>query len=141
MNTIELKHLAGGELQEKFNKSFEKVVENLQDKNTSFKPNRTITIKMIFHQDESRENVRASVEISEKLAPQSGMETSFYIGKDLRTGELFAQEYGKQVSGQMSMDEYAKQDVQVIGGELVDTETGEILKEESKVIDLRKAAL
>lgn len=37
MNKVELKDLVGGALQEKFNKSFEKVIDNLQDVNTSFK--------------------------------------------------------------------------------------------------------
>lgn len=35
MNKVELQELVGGALQEKFSKSFEKVVENLQDLNTS----------------------------------------------------------------------------------------------------------
>ena len=37
MNTVELQSILGGALQEKFNKSFEKVIDNLQDVNTSFK--------------------------------------------------------------------------------------------------------
>lgn len=43
MNKVELQELVGGALQEKFSKSFEKVVENLQDLNTSFKVKRKIT--------------------------------------------------------------------------------------------------
>lgn len=46
MNNIELKDLVGGALQEKFNKSFENVIENLQDQNTPFKLKRGITIKL-----------------------------------------------------------------------------------------------
>ena len=34
MNKVELKDLVVGALQEKFNKSFEKVIDNLQDVNT-----------------------------------------------------------------------------------------------------------
>ena len=37
MKNVELQKLVGGALQEKFAKSFEKVIENLQDPNTSFK--------------------------------------------------------------------------------------------------------
>ena len=143
MNKVELKDLIGGALQEKFSKSFEKVVENLQDQNTSFKVKRAITIKLSFDQNEARDDVSVSVDVTEKLAPQAGMKTSFYIGKDLQTGEIFAEEYGKQIKGQMSLDDYKSKApaVQVIDGDVVDTETGEILKEENKVIDLRKAAL
>ena len=140
MNKVELKDLVGGALQEKFSKAFEKVIENLQDQNTSFKVKRAITIKLSFDQNEARDDVSVSIDVSEKLAPQAGMKTSFYIGKDLKTGEIYAEEYGKQIRGQMSLDDY-KQPLQVIDGEVVDTETGEILKGENKVIDLRKVAL
>ena len=36
MNKVELETLVGGALQEQFSKSFEKVIENLQNPNTSF---------------------------------------------------------------------------------------------------------
>lgn len=37
MNKVELQNLVGGQLQEKFEHAFERVIENLQDPNTSFK--------------------------------------------------------------------------------------------------------
>ena len=68
------------------------------------------------------------------------MKTSFYIGKDLKTGEIFAEEYGKQIKGQMSIDDYSKnaaaQNVQHVNGDVVDTETCEVLNE--TVVDFRK---
>ena len=133
MNKVELQDLVGGALQEKFSKSFEKVVENLQDQNTSFKVKRKITIELSFDQNEQRDDVSVSVDVKEKLAPQAGMKTSFYIGKDLRTGELYAEEYGKQIKGQMSLNDYAQE-----GQQAVDMETGEVLTEQ--IIDFRKAA-
>lgn len=36
MNKVGLQDIVGGQLQEKFNRAFEKVVENLQDPNTSW---------------------------------------------------------------------------------------------------------
>lgn len=135
MNKVELQDLVGGALQEKFSTSFEKVVENLQDQNTSFKVKRKITIELTFDQNEARDDVSVSVDVKEKLAPQAGMKTSFYIGKDLRTGELFAEEYGKQIKGQMHLN-----DLQ--GQQAVDMETGEVLTgQEETIVDFRKAAL
>lgn len=104
MNSIELKEIVGGALQEKFNKAFEKVIENLQDQNTSFKVRRGITITMAFDQNEARDDVSVTVNVQEKLAPQAGMKTQFAIGKNLKTGEVFAEEYGKQVKGQMALE-------------------------------------
>lgn len=138
MNEVELQSLVGGALQEKFSKSFERVIENLQDQNTSFKVKRGITIKLTFDQNETRDDVSVSIDVQEKLAPQAGMKTSFYIGKDLKSGELYAEEYGKQIKGQMSIQDFT-QPVQKIGGDIVDTETGEVLSNET-VVDFRKAA-
>lgn len=140
MNKVELASLVGGALQEKFSKAFESVIENLQDQNTSFKVKRGITIKLSFDQNESRDDVSVSIDVQEKLAPQAGMKTSFYIGKDLQSGELYAEEYGKQIKGQMSIDDYQKDQPQVIDGNVVDTSTGEIISEKkfANVVDLRK---
>lgn len=132
MNKVELGELINGALQEKFDKSFERVVENLQDQNTSFKVKRSITIKLSFEQNEKRDDVSVAIDVTEKLAPQSGLKTSFYVGKDLKTGELFAEEYGKQIKGQMSFDDVGKN---------VDPETGEVLDNRSeKIIDFKKAS-
>lgn len=137
MNKVELQNIVGGAVQEKFAKSFERVVENLQDQNTSFKVKRGITIKLDFVQNEDRDDVQVTVDVIEKLAPQSGMKTAFYIGKDLQTGEVFAEEYGKQVRGQMKLDDYATE--QVIDGKTVDTDTGEIIND-NKIVDFRKVS-
>lgn len=138
MNNVELQSLVGGALQEKFGKAFERVIENLQDSNTSFKVKRGITIKLTFDQNEARDDVSVSIDVQEKLAPQAGMKTSFYIGKDLKSGELYAEEYGKQIKGQMTLQDYA-QPVQKIGEDEVNIETGEVLTNET-VVDFRKAA-
>lgn len=132
MNKVELQNLVGGQLQEKFEHAFEKVLENLQDPNTSFKIKRGITIKLDFVQNEKRDDVLVSVDVSEKLAPQAGMKTSFSIGKDLQTGEIYAEEYGKQIKGQMNLFD------------IMDPETGEVIEQNqnidsNKVVDLRKA--
>ena len=138
MKNVELKELIGGALQEQFGKSFEKIVENLQNPNTPYKNSREITIKLKFTQNEKRDDVKCAVQVSEKLAPQAPMETSFAIGKDLKTGELYAEEYGKQIKGQMHIDDIQK--AEVIDGKQVDTSTGEIVSEQHpKVVDLRKA--
>lgn len=79
MNKINLQNLVGGQLQEKFERAFEKVIENLQDPNTSYKVKRGIDIKLNFTQNEDRDDVSVSVLVSEKLAPQQDMSTKFYI--------------------------------------------------------------
>ena len=140
MKNVELKEFIGGAFQEQFGKAFEEIIENLQNPNTPFKNSREITIKMKFTQNEKRDDVKCAVLVSTKLAPQAPMETAFAIGKDLKTGELYAEEYGKQIKGQMSIDDYQKEQPQVFDGKAVDTSTGEIVSEQqfSNVVDLRK---
>ena len=139
MNKVGLQDIVGGQLQEKFNRAFEKVVENLQDPNASFKVKRGIDIKLGFTQNENRDDVKVSVVVSEKLAPQQDMSTSFYIGKDLQTGEVFAEEYGKQVRGQLNLNDIAQVE-ESVSAEVIDTETGEVLEDSGTVVDFRKAA-
>ncbi len=143
MKKVELKEIVGGALQEQFEKSFEKVVENLQNPNTPFKNSREITIKLKFTQNEQRDDVSCTIQVSEKLAPQTPMKTSFYIGTDLKTGEMFIEEYGKQIKGQMSIKDYQKETIEDMEEKQVDTSTGEIISDSDnqsgKVIDFRKA--
>lgn len=84
---------------------------------------------MTFVQNEQRDNVVASLKVTEKLAGQGELVTQFATGKDLRTGEVIAEEYGNnQLKGQMALDTNVAK---------VDMETGEVLEEE-KVVDFRK---
>lgn len=145
MNKVELQNIVGGALQEKFEKAFEKVVENMQDVNTSFRIKRGINIKLSFSQNEMRDEVLCDIDVVEKLAPQAAIRTQFAVGKDLRTGELYAEEFGKQIKGQMSINDYVdskpqktEPKVEEVNGKTVDTETGEIVTD--TVVDFRKVA-
>lgn len=133
MKKIELKDIVGGALEEQFEKAFEAIIENLQNPNTSFKASREINIKLKFTQNEKRDDVKCAVQVSEKLAPQAPMETAFAIGKDLKTGKLYAEEYGNH--NQMHIEDTFADDVNV------DTETGEVIEaNDNKIIDLRRIA-
>lgn len=129
---IDLKDMVGGALQQKFQHSFDRVLENLQDVNTPYKDKREITITMKFVQNEARDNVLCDIAVKEKLAMQGGLTTQFAMGKDLTTGEIVAEEYGKQLKGQLSTD-----DIKAFENiAKVDLETGEVMED---VVDIRKA--
>lgn len=134
MQTVELNGLIGGALQEKFSRSFERVIRNLQDVNTSFKTKRKITIQLDFTQNETRDDVHVDVSIVEKLAPQASMKTAFLIGKDLHTGDIYAEEYGKQIKGQMKLDDYA-----VMGDAGTGSRDADV-PDAGAVVDFRKAS-
>ena len=134
MEAIEIKNIAGGALQAKFNKAMEAVVANLLDPNTPSKDKRKITIEMTFVTDEERTQVASTVSVKQKLAPLPPINTQFGIGKDLKDGGNFIEEYGQHLPGQMALNENVNE--QTINGQVVDTDTGEVL--ESKVVDYRK---
>ena len=69
-----------------------------------------------------------------KLAPVTPIATRMAIGKDIETGMIVAEEYGKQIKGQMSLRDFESEKV-VIDEDVVDAATGEVT---GKVIDLRK---
>lgn len=138
INKIDIKEIAGGGFQEQFQKSFEKIVENLKDPNTSFRDKRKMVITLTFVQDENREDVSCGIAFNEKLAPRNMIKTQYSIGEDLSTGKLQVQEYGPgTIPGQIKLDDYVAE--QTIDGKIIDTDTGEIIGE-SRPIDLRKEA-
>lgn len=58
MLNVDLSKMAGGALQEKFNREITKVIENMQDPNTSYSTARSINIKITFKQGEEEVEVR-----------------------------------------------------------------------------------
>ncbi|MEI1256016.1 hypothetical protein V8Q34_14855 [Blautia sp. JLR.GB0024] len=136
MAKVNLEEFAGGALQEKFDRAFEQVTENMLDVNTPYKNKRVITVKVALTQNESRDDSVAEVSVETKLAPASPIKTQFALQRDLKTGKVFACEYGPGIMGQMSLDDFQEKET-VIDSNVVDTETGEI--KEKKVVDLRTA--
>ncbi len=116
MLQIDLNELAGGELGVQFQEAAKRVIANMLDPNTSYKNKRGITIKLTFEQNEARNDVTIGIQTETKLAPQQPIKTHFAIGKDLRTDELYMQEYGGGIRGQASIEDYQGQD----GGYSVD---------------------
>lgn len=134
MSRVNLETFAGGALQEKFDDAIEKVLINMTDPNTPWKNKRKIVVEVSFEQNEDRDDSTVNVSVVPKLAPVKPVSTRMAIGKDLETGQVFAEEYGSQCRGQMTLDDYQDQ---IVDGKTVDPETGEI-REGSRVINLRE---
>lgn len=145
MSKVNLETFAGGALQEKVDRAMDEVLQNMQDPNTPWKNKRGITIKISFQQNEDRDDTAVDVVVEKKLAHSSPIVTRMSIGTDLDTGEVYAEEYGKQVKGQMSLNDWnAVQEEAgkaVVDGKTIDTSTGEVLEEptveKNVVVDFR----
>ena len=99
---VDLSQLAGGTLQEKFDREITRVIDNMQDPNTPFGEKRKITINISFVQNEMRDDAKIEISLNSKLAGVISAKTNFAMGKDLKSGEVVVNEYGKQIPGQMS---------------------------------------
>lgn len=133
---VNLEQFANGALQEKFDMAFQRVIENMQDPNTPYKNKRVISIKIALTQNENRDDSAVEVSVETKLAPVMPIATRMSIGKDLRTGEIYAEEYGKQIKGQMSLSDMEESaPLTAVGEDVVDTDTGEVV---GKVTDFRR---
>ncbi len=102
---LDLNEFAGGALREKVGNSFKRVYANLVDRNTAYKDKREVNVKIAFQQNEERDDVAVDVQVKEKLAPQMPIRTNISIGENLDTGEVYAEEYGGGIRGQISMAE------------------------------------
>lgn len=130
MSKVNLEEFAGGALQEKFDVAMEQVLANMLDPNTPWKNKREINIKVSFEQNEDRDDTHVEVSVVPKLAAVKSIGTRMAIGKNIRTGETYAEEYGNQVRGQLSMSDLEEKE----------SDTEDSAKESgNKVVDLRSA--
>ncbi len=136
-NLIELKEIAGGALQEKASQALDEVFANMQDPNTPWKNKREIVIKLKLTQNEDRDDAACEISVEKKLAQPKPIQTRFYMGTDLKTGEVYAEEYGSGCKGQLTIDDIQTE----VDGKTVDTETGEIMDQpqDGTVVDFRAA--
>lgn len=132
---INILQLAQGAVQEKLDREFEKVFENIQDPNVKATAKRTITLKIDLVPDDVRQVVKTNVSATSKLAPTDPVATTILTGKDLTTNKIEARELQSGVPGQTYIDE--KGDLRTDTGEPVDVIEKET-KKKSKVIDLQE---
>lgn len=132
---INILKLAQGAVQEKLDREFEKVFENIQDPNVNATAKRTITLKIDLVPDDVRQVVKTNVTATSKLAPTDPVTTTILTGKDLTTNKIEARELQSGVPGQTYIDE--KGDLRTDTGDPVDVIEKET-KKKSKVIDLQE---
>jgi hypothetical protein len=119
MDRINIANLAKGALVEQAESEIQRVLDNIADPNTDPKKARKVQITLTF---KPMDRDAASIEIQTKssIIPYNAVTTQVFIGKD-NNGNVMAAEYQKgTIPGQASL--------------IVDTETGEIVKEAGKKI-------
>lgn len=104
--TLELQTLAGGALQELFENDLQKVLDNIYDRNTSFKKARKLTLELKLQPtDEDREIVNVDINTKTVLAPVEGVTTKILLDIDGTTKKISASEFGNKMKGQLSIND------------------------------------
>lgn len=139
---LTLASLCGGAVQEKVDRALEKVANNILDPNTDPKKKRVITLKITLKPDESDfEDVQVSADVSYTLAPELGIQTRFFVNKDLRSDKVTVMEHKKgEIRGQLDFNDIGLTP-EPATKRTVDKETGEIMEESEtvgQVVDFRK---
>lgn len=106
-DTLTIATMCGGAIQEKINRALEKVARNILDPNTEPGKKRTITLKITMKPDEDdNEDVTVSADVTYTLAPEQGVQTQFYVNKDLTNEKLTIMEHKKgEIRGQLDFSD------------------------------------
>lgn len=97
---LTLATLCGGAVQEK-------VANNILDPNTDPGKKRTITLKITLKpEDDDPEDVAVSAEVTYTLAPDAGVQTQFFVNKDLEDGRVTVMEHKRgEIRGQLDFSD------------------------------------
>ncbi|WP_326516698.1 replication terminator protein [Ligilactobacillus murinus] len=130
---LDLKQMAEGGVNEKLERAFREVIENILDPNTDQTKKREIELKIGIKPSNDLKQAEVSVQVKTKLVPENSVPTTILIGKDAK-GAIHANELLSGVEGQTFFD---PQD------STLKTDTGEPVDEveaetQGKVIDLQK---
>lgn len=145
MKHFNMEEFANGELSRQINRDIETVMRNIADPNTEAKAARKITVTIGFKSNEQRDFITTSVNSKPTVAPALGAVTALGLAKDLKTGDIEVAEIGKQIPGQMSIQDMPGVDPDQ---KAYDPETGEIMEQpdasngegQRNIIDMRKKA-
>ena len=105
MNNIDfnISDLAGGAVQEKIDQEVRKIVANILDVNTAFKPSRKLIIDVEFSSDSTRQVIETNVTVKSKLQPSESVSALMMAGMD-DSGYIHAAELKSSAPGQMFFD-------------------------------------
>ena len=105
MNNIDfnISDLAGGAVQEKIDQEVRKIVANILDVNTAFKPSRKLIIDVEFSSDSTRQVIETNGTVKGKVQPSESVSTLMMAGRN-DSGYIQAAELKSSAPGQMYFD-------------------------------------
>ena len=98
-----ISNLAEGAVQEKIDQEVRKIVANILDVNTAFKPSRKLIIDVEFSSDSTRQVIETNVTVKSKIQPSESVSTLMMAGRN-DSGYIQAAELKSNAPGQMYFD-------------------------------------
>lgn len=99
---MSLSNIGRGALAELFDRELQDVLANIRDPNSDIKKPSAITIKVIIEPDENRSAAKIKYSIESRKAPPRIRQSTIMFG--VEDGEFIANEIGKEIPGQQSMN-------------------------------------
>ena len=102
MNNIDfnISELAEGAVQEKIDQEVRKIVANILDVNTAFKPSRKLIVEVEFSSDSTRQVIETNVTVKSKIQPSDSVSTLMMAGRN-DAGYIQAAELKSSAPGQI----------------------------------------
>lgn len=99
-----LDDLMGGAALERFRKSMDEALKNIQDPNTDPKKTRKVTLTLTIKPDKDRKSAKFYLDSRSILAPLEPFESNVLLSRD-DNGNVAAAEFGNEVPGQVSVED------------------------------------
>lgn len=138
---INLEEMANGVLSAQVNIELQKVFNNIMDPNTDATKVRKVTVVMSFKPNSKREKLTTNIKVTSNVQPVTPLETEFYIGKNLKTGVVQAEEFRSVLKGQMSVEEAIDEAEKIQKDASISASKADAATEdqtEGNVVDLRR---
>jgi len=113
---LSLSNLGLGAANEMFAEALEKVLENIHDINTDYKPARKITLEVSITPNEDRNKGKVQIKCIPKIAPQKSFETDIFMG--FHQGAFVATELHKPEQMKLFGEEETKPITAIKGGKV-----------------------
>lgn len=99
-----LDDLMGGAALERFRKSMDEALKNIQDPNTDPKKTRKVTLTLTIKPDKDRKSAKFYLDSRSSLAPLEPFESNVLLSRD-DNGNVAAAEFGNELPGQVSVED------------------------------------
>jgi hypothetical protein len=107
---VSLRNLGDGKVIDEFDRELARCYENIMDESTDVRKKRSVTLKIFFEPEETRDFARAVILCASSLAPRQIHAVQLYIGRDVDGTPIAKQKRFQQQTFDDYLDGQSKDD-------------------------------